>query len=101
VHLLPPSDPYLQARDRTLLLGSRPRRSALWRPLASPGAVLIDGEIAGTWRTRSTAKAGFEVVITPFDPLPADAQEGVEDAGRRVALLRGEPEVAVRVDPDA
>jgi hypothetical protein len=101
VRLLPPSDPYLQARDRTLLLGSRSRRSALWRPLASPGAVLIDGEIAGTWRTRSTAKAGFEVLITPFDPLPAHAQEGIEEAGRRIAGLRGEPEVAVRVEPDA
>ena len=50
--LLPPHDPYLQQRDRAILIPQRERRRELWRASGSPGAVLCDGEIVGTWRPR-------------------------------------------------
>jgi hypothetical protein len=52
VRLLPPSDPYLQARDREFLVPEKAHRSAIWRPIGSPGVVAVDGEVVGVWRTR-------------------------------------------------
>src|SRR5437879_1768094 len=49
VRLLPPGDPYLQTRDRKLIVPDAAARKVLWRILGNPGAVLVDGEIAGVW----------------------------------------------------
>ena len=50
--LLPSGDAYflLQGRDRELLIPDASRRRALWTPRVWPGAVLVAGEIVGTWR---------------------------------------------------
>jgi len=50
--LLPSGDAYflLQGRDRELLVADADRRRALWTPRVWPGAVLVEGEIVGTWR---------------------------------------------------
>ena len=48
VRLVAASDPYLQTRDRDLLVPDPAHRQALWKILASPGAVLVDGEVAGS-----------------------------------------------------
>ncbi|MPV36424.1 DNA glycosylase AlkZ-like family protein [Georgenia subflava] len=68
--LLPSGDPYylLQGVDRALLVPDESRRSALWTSRVWPGAVLVDGEIVGTWR-RSQAT----VTIEPWRrPAPAE-----------------------------
>ena len=50
--LLPSGDAYflLQGEDRELLVPEADRRRALWTSRVWPGAVLVDGEIVGTWR---------------------------------------------------
>lgn len=50
--LLPSGDAYflLQGADRELLVPDASFRRALWTPRVWPGAVLVDGEIVGTWR---------------------------------------------------
>ncbi len=88
VRLLPPSDPFLQARDRDLLLPDRARRQALWTAIAAPGALLVRGEVGGTWRARAAGRR-LDVTVTPFEPLdPALAGNLVEEA-HLVARVRG------------
>jgi hypothetical protein len=53
--LLGPFDLFLQARDRSLLVGDPARAKVVWPVLGRPGVVLLDGEIAGTWRPRWSA----------------------------------------------
>jgi hypothetical protein len=67
VRLIPSQDPYLQQRDRTVLLEDDVARKRLWRPVRGPGAVLVDGEIVGAWHAR---KAGslLQVGVEPFPP---------------------------------
>lgn len=53
VRLLGAFDPWLQVRDRELLVAEDDRRKDLWRSLGRPGAVLVGHEVVGTWRPRS------------------------------------------------
>ncbi len=50
--LLPSGDSYflLQGAERDLLVPSADRRRQLWTSRVWPGALLVDGEIRGTWR---------------------------------------------------
>jgi hypothetical protein len=59
--LLPSGDAYylLQAEDRKLLVPDAKRRAELWTSRVWPGAVLVDGEIAGTWR-RANEKVSIQ-----------------------------------------
>ena len=52
VRFLPPTDPYLQARDRDLLLPDKAAQKDIFRILGRRGAVLVDGEISGSWQGR-------------------------------------------------
>ena len=85
VRLLPPGDPYVQQRDRAVLLPDRAQRSAVWRPVGGPGVVLIDGRVVGTWRARKRSTT-LAVTVTPFGSLP-DSDLDAEATG--LARLRG------------
>ncbi|MGH3439464.1 MAG: DNA glycosylase AlkZ-like family protein [Sciscionella sp.] len=95
VRLLPALDPYLQARDRERLVPDKAARKQLWRILGNPGALLAEGEIAGTWRMKSL-KTRLELSVTPFVPLPATIERAVNAEAETIAAVRGVPEVSVR-----
>jgi len=95
VRLLPPSDPFLQARDRELLVPDKAQRSKLWANLARMGAVLADGDISGMWRARLSSKR-LGVAVTLFvDKLSKRAQAALEDEAERMATVRGASSAAV------
>ena len=73
--LLPSGDAYflLQGADRELLVPDPDHRRQLWTPRVWPGAVLVDGEIAGTWR-----RAQAEVTIESWRRLSRAEREAVE-----------------------
>jgi Winged helix DNA-binding domain len=50
--LLPSGDAYylLQGEDRALLVPDADRRGELWTSRVWPGALLLDGDVRGTWR---------------------------------------------------
>jgi hypothetical protein len=89
VRLLPGSDPLLQARDRDLLVPDKDRRAKLWPAIGKPGAILDDGEIAGTWRARMAGKSTLDVTVTPFEPLDARLRAEMETEAGRLAVARG------------
>jgi hypothetical protein len=70
VRLLPAMDALLQARDRDVLVPQRAHQKQIWRALGNPGVLLVDGEVAGTWRARM-AGSRVDITVTPFGKLPA------------------------------
>jgi Winged helix DNA-binding domain len=86
--LLPSGDAYflLQGTDRDLLVPDAGRRDALWTPRVWPGGLLVDGEIAGTWRRADTvltvqswrrlSRAERDAVAAEAESLPLPGIEG-------------------------
>ena len=91
IRLLPPGDPYLQKPNRTLLAPDEALRKRLFRPVASPGAVLRDGRLAGLWRQKAKGRK-LEITVEKVGRL---RRADLEEEARRVAELRGAPEVAL------
>jgi hypothetical protein len=87
VVLVPPNDPYLRQVDRTLLVPDKGRRQEIWRALSGPGALLIDGEVAGTWRWRRSDR---ELTITPFTELTAAQRKKAGHSAARIAEAVGD-----------
>ncbi len=94
--LLPSGDTYylLQGADRDLLVAEPDRRADLWTSRVWPGAVLVAGEITGTWR-----RAGPKVTIRSWRRLTAEERAAVEAEASSLPLpdLRS----AVRVSWEA
>ena len=97
LRLLPPSDPYLQARDRTLIVPERSRHKVLWAVLGSPGAVLVNGEVAGVWRAKQAGRGRLELTVRPFGPFTAAERAELDDEAERVGGVRGATTVTVRM----
>ena len=93
IRLLPPGDPYLQKPNRPLLAPDPELRKRLFRPVASPGAVLKDGRLAGLWRVKAKGR-GAEVSVEKLGRL---ARGDLEEEARRVAELRGATDVTLVV----
>ncbi len=87
VRLLGGFDPYLQARDRDLIVPDKAVQKALWPVLGRPGAVFVDGEVAGMWRPKTAARK-LAVHVEQFAPLPRPVWQQVEAEAERVAAVR-------------
>ena len=81
--LLPSGDAYwlLQGADRELLVPDPDNRRALWTPRVWPGAVLVHGEIVGTWRRSQT-----DVTIESWRRLSPAEREAVEAEAESMPL---------------
>lgn len=55
--LLGGHDPYLDQRDRTVLLSDQSLHKQVWRLVSNPGVILYDGEIAGIWTGKKKGKS--------------------------------------------
>ena len=73
--LLPSGDPFwlFWGDERDLLVPDARRRDELWTPRVWPGALLVNGDLAGVWR-----RAGAKVEIDPWRRLSAAEIEAVE-----------------------
>jgi hypothetical protein len=73
--LLPSGDAYflLDGAERELLVPGADRRERLWTPRVWPGALLVEGEIRGTWR-----RAQHTVRIETWTRLSRGRRDAVE-----------------------
>jgi hypothetical protein len=92
---LPSGDAYylLQGIDRELLVPDAGRRRALWTSRVWPGALLVDGEIVGTWR-----RAQAMVAIQAWRRLSRAARDAVEMEAASLPLPGIEGQIVVRWD---
>ena len=81
--LLPSGDTYylLQGADRELLVPEADRRGRLWTSRVWPGAVLVSGEVVGTWR-----RAGGDVAIESWRRLSKGEHSAVEEEAESLPL---------------
>jgi Winged helix DNA-binding domain len=94
IRLVPPGDPYLQKPNRPLLAPDDELRKRLFRPVASPGAVLKDGRLVGLWR----AKAKGRKVELTVEKLGKLARGELDEEAQRLAALRGTSDAVVVLD---
>ena len=87
VRLVGSHDPYLQLRDRDVLVADGPKQKDLWRILGRPGAVLVDGEVAGTWRPR-TSSGSLTVQVDAWTPIRGELRTAVRAEAERLAAHR-------------
>jgi hypothetical protein len=87
--LLPSGDAYfllLQGAERELLVPQEDQRQRLWTSRVWPGALLVDGEIRGTWR-----RAQHTVRIEPWKRLSRGAREAIEAEAHALPLPLDRP----------
>jgi hypothetical protein len=93
--LLPSGDPFflLWGPDRQLLVPDARRRDELWTSRVWPGALLVDGDIVGTWR-----RAGATFTIDTWGRLTATERQAVEAEAASMPLpeLRSGPRIVWR-----
>jgi hypothetical protein len=93
--LLPSGDSYFLhwAAGRELLVPDAARRAELWTSRVWPGAVLVAGEIVGTWR-----RAQADLSIQLWRRLTPAERDAVEAEAQALPLPGIEGEIAVRWD---
>jgi hypothetical protein len=87
VRLLGPFDPYLQLRDRELLVAGEAERKDLWRILGRPGAIVADGKILGTWRPKTSGRK-LALILNPWSNLKPKDRSLIEEQAERLAAHR-------------
>ena len=94
--LLPSGDAYylLQGADRELLVPDVKRRGELWTSRVWPGAVLVEGDIVGTWR-----RAHAKLTIQLWQRLSRAACDAVEAEAAGLPLPGVEGRLTVRWCP--
>jgi hypothetical protein len=91
--LLPSGDAYflLHGADRDLLVPDAGCRDALWTPRVWPGALLVGGEITGTWR-----RAGAVMTVEPWRQLSRAERDAVTAEAESMPLPGAGRPITVR-----
>src|SRR6476469_4016474 len=85
--LLPPSYPRLQPLYRAAPTTDAAQRKELWPVIGAPSALLADGGIAGTWRTRASSGA-LTITVNPWRTLRPAEQAMLKDEAQLVGQIR-------------
>jgi hypothetical protein len=83
VRLLPSGDVYylLYGADRELLVPEAARRAELWTSRVWPGALIVNGEIAGTWR-----RSGARLTVMRWRTLSPPERDAVAEEASTLPL---------------
>jgi hypothetical protein len=88
LRLLPPHEPYLQQRDRTIAVPDTTLHKRIWKHTGNPGVVLRDGEVTALWRQQ---KKGRKLMLTiePVTTLSTRDRTLIEAEAEPLAEFRG------------
>lgn len=86
--LLGAHDPYLDARDRRILLGDAGLHKLVWKTVANPGVVLLEGRVAGVWKSASSG-AWMKFSVTLFETLNGAQRRALGEGAEAYARFRG------------
>jgi hypothetical protein len=88
VRLLPGGDAYwlLKGSERELLVPDPDHRAQLWTPRVWPGALLVDGEVAGTWR-----RSGCRVRVQAWRDFSAEERDRIAEEVTSLPLPEPSP----------
>ncbi len=91
--LLPSGDAYYLrwGADRDLLVPDAQDRDELWTSRVWPGALLVDGEIVGTWR-----RSGVDVDLTGWHRLTTRQRDAIEAEAAALPIVNDDAEIRVR-----
>jgi Winged helix DNA-binding domain len=94
--LLPSGDAYflLDGAERELLVPQAPERQRLWTSRVWPGAVLVEGEIRGTWR-----RANHVVRIDAWARLSRATRDAIEAEAGALPLPGIDRQIEVAWEP--
>lgn len=95
VRLLPSGDTYYLhwGEERELLVPDSARREELWTSRVWPGAVLVDGEIIGTWR-----RSQHQVTVSLWRRAPRFVKDAIEAEAGTFPLPGVDAPIAVTFD---
>ena len=93
--LLPSGDAFflLQGADRALLVPDAARRGELWTPRVWPGAILLGGEVRGTWR-----RANETVTVETWGRTSRAERAAIEAEAAGLPLPGVEGRIVVRYE---
>lgn len=98
VRLLPPRDPYTQMRDRETIV-SKDHHSEVWKTVGEPGAVLVDGSIAGTWRAKKSGQR-LKVDVATFATASAQVKKAINTEAEAIGTLRAANDLDIAFSSD-
>ena len=85
--LLAPHDPYLDLRDREVVLEEPAGQRAVWRTVSNPGAILRGGRIAGTW-TAKAADGRLDLDLTLWTAASSGERARLGELAEEYAAFR-------------
>lgn len=81
-------DPYLDLRDRDLILPDKARQRQVWKTVGNPGAVLLGGRVIGFWTVRTRGDK-LDAAVTLFEALEPAQRSRLEELVSSYAAFRG------------
>ena len=85
--LLGAHDPYLDMRDRTVILENKSFHKTVWRFVANPGVVLKGGHIIGIWKSK-TLKDKLDIVVNLWEYTQPSEQRRLQNLAEEYAAFR-------------
>lgn len=85
--LLGAHDPYLDLKDRAVILENKAFHKTIWKLAANPGVVLKGGRIIGTWKTK-TIKDKLDISIALWEPALPSERRLIERLAEEYAAFR-------------
>lgn len=85
--LLGAHDPYLDVKDRSVLLEHPALQKKVWKTVANPGVVLKEGRIVGIWKSK-TLKNRLDIEMELFEDLQEKERKMLETLAEEYAGFR-------------